>query len=426
MYSYQRSSALFVAAKRHIPGGVNSPVRAFGSVGGTPVFIQKAKGAYLYDVDGNAYIDYISSWGPMILGHNPPHIITAIAEQLQLGISFGTVTQAEVEIAQLITTQVPHIEQIRMVNSGTEACMSAIRLARGVTQRAKVIKFEGCYHGHSDAFLIKAGSGSATFGSPNSLGVTQGVAQDTLTATFNNLASVDRLLQAQGDQVAAIILEPIPGNMGCIPPQPDFLQGLRRRCDDYGILLIFDEVMTGFRMGFGGAQELFGVRADVVAYGKIIGAGLPVGAFAASREVMAQLSPMGGVYQAGTLSGNPLAMRAGLALLTTLCQDGAIYEQLEQKTEQLADGLRQALAGKVPFHIQTIGSMLTVFFTQEKVSDFEGAKRADNAHFKTFFHHMLRHGIYLPPSSFETWFISQAISPQDIQKTVEVASRCVF
>lgn len=425
MYSYQRSSALFRKAKEFIPGGVNSPVRAFNAVGGEPIFIKKAQGAYLYDQDDQIYIDYISSWGPMILGHNPPEVVACIKKQLDCGVSFGAPTELEVAIAEKIISRVPYIEQIRMVNSGTEACMAAVRLARGVTRRQKIIKFEGCYHGHADAFLIKAGSGSATFGATSSLGVSPSVARDTLIAGFNDLASVRSIFEAHKD-VAAVILEPITGNMGCILPEAGFLEGLRNLCDRYGALLIFDEVMTGFRMGFGGVQEMYKIRADIAVYGKIIGAGMPVGAFAGSREIMRHLSPEGGVYQAGTLSGNPLAMSAGMALLDTLASDREIYVRLDRKTKALAQGLRQALKGKVPFQIENIGSMLTVFFTSNKVKNFEDARKADNTHFKTFFHHMLCHGIYLPPSSFETWFISDAISSSDIEKTLEVASRCVF
>src|SRR5690606_30346641 len=326
---YQRSSALFVEAQKYIPGGVNSPVRAFKGVGGTPLFIKKAEGAYLYDEDNNRYIDYINSWGPMILGHAYPPVIEAIIAKAKQGTSFGAPTEIETEIAQLAVSMVPYIDKIRFVNSGTEACMSAVRLARGYTQKEKIIKFSGCYHGHSDAFLIAAGSGSSTFGVPNSAGVTQGAAQDTLLADFNSLESVERLFTDNLNQIAAIILEPVPGNMGCIPPKPGFLEGIRQLCDRYNALLIFDEVMTGFRLAPGGAQEYYNIKADIVCFGKVIGGGLPVGAFAANHEIMNHLAPLGPVYQAGTLSGNPLAMAAGLEMLRALNKDRAIYQRLE-------------------------------------------------------------------------------------------------
>ena len=340
---YQRSSALFKDAQEYIPGGVNSPVRAFKSVGGTPIFIKKAEGAYIYVEDGRAYVDYINSWGPMIIGHTDPRVLNATVEQMKNGFSFGTPTELETEIAKLITSVVPNIDMVRMVNSGTEACMSAIRLARGYTNRDKIVKFEGCYHGHSDSFLIKAGSGAATFGNPNSPGVTQGTAKDTLLAEYNNLEDVKALFEQNKDEIAAIIVEPIAGNMGCIVPEKGFLEGLRQICDANGALLIFDEVMTGFRQAMGGSQERLNINADIVTFGKVIGGGFPVGAFAARREIMNHLAPLGPVYQAGTLSGNPLAMAAGLSMLQSLNNDATIFQRLEDKTAYLEAGIRRVL-----------------------------------------------------------------------------------
>ncbi|MGA1777085.1 MAG: glutamate-1-semialdehyde 2,1-aminomutase, partial [Flavobacteriaceae bacterium] len=336
---YQRSSTLFKEAKQVIPGGVNSPVRAFQSVGGTPIFVERASGAYLYDVDGNILIDYIASWGPMILGHAYPPVIEAIKRRAEKGTSFGMPTELETTIASLALQMIPNMDKIRFVNSGTEACMSAVRLARGATKREKIIKFRGCYHGHSDAFLIQAGSGAVTFGSPSSPGVTQGTAKDTLLAGYNNLEEVASLFEEYPDEIAAIIVEPVAGNMGCVPPKNGFLEGLRSLCDRYGSLLIFDEVMTGFRLAKGGAQELLNIRADIATYGKVIGGGLPVGAFAAKEEIMKHLAPEGPVYQAGTLSGNPLAMAAGLAMLQALNEDAALYSRLDQKTQRLEEGM---------------------------------------------------------------------------------------
>ena len=418
---YERSSKLFLQAKNKIPGGVNSPVRAFKSVGGTPVFMESAKGAYLFDVDGNSYIDYINSWGPQILGHAFEPVINAIKDVAEKGTSFGTPSEVEVEIANLITSMVPGIDQIRMVNSGTEACMSAIRLARGYTGREKIIKFAGCYHGHSDAFLIAAGSGAMTFGTPNSPGVTQGTAKDTILAEYNNLESVDSIVSEFSGEIAAIILEPVAGNMGCIPPAPGFLESLRSICTEYGIMLIFDEVMTGFRIAPGGAQEYFGVTADIVCFGKIIGGGLPVGAFAARSEIMNYLAPTGPVYQAGTLSGNPLAMAAGYTMLKTLNNNNFVYVELESKTALLENGLRDVLNEKSLAHqINRVGSMISVHFCDNPVDDFESAKTADNDVFKRFFHHMLDNGIYLPPSAYETWFICNEICDKEIFRTLEV------
>jgi glutamate-1-semialdehyde 2,1-aminomutase len=402
---YQRSSALFEAAKKVIPGGVNSPVRAFKSVGGKPVFVEKAKGAYLHDVDGNRLIDYISSWGPMILGHAQEEVINAIAQQAKKGTSYGMPTALETEIAELVVSLVPNIDKVRFVNSGTEACMSAVRLARGYTHREKIIKFAGCYHGHSDAFLIQAGSGAITFGAPNSPGVTQGTAKDTLLADYNDLASVEAVFQQYPDEVAAIIIEPVAGNMGCIPPEPGFLEGLRTLCDQYGALLIFDEVMTGFRLGMGGAQERLGVNADIATYGKVVGGGLPVGAFAARTEIMQELAPDGPVYQAGTLSGNPLAMIAGLTTLQLLQADKALFTRLDGKTLQLHEGMKTLINEKgIPHQFNRFGSMLSLHFTEEKVTDFASACHADNELFKSYFHDALTaEDIAFTLEAFQDW-----------------------
>ncbi len=416
---YQRSSELFKAAQEVIPGGVNSPVRAFKSVGGTPIFVEKAKGAYLYDADGNSFIDYIASWGPMILGHAFAPVIEAVKSRAELGTSFGMPTALETEIATLALDMVPNMEKIRFVNSGTEACMSAIRLARGATKREKIIKFKGCYHGHSDAFLIQAGSGAMTFGSPSSPGVTAGTAKDTLLAAYNKLEEVKALFHEYPDEIAAIIIEPVAGNMGCIPPAEGFLEGLRSLCDQHQSLLIFDEVMTGFRLAKGGAQELLGIRADIVTFGKVIGGGLPVGAFAAKRSIMKHLAPEGPVYQAGTLSGNPLAMAAGLAMLQALNGDQKIYDRLEAKTERIEIGFREVLEGRdIPFQINRLGSMISLHFTEHAVVDFETAAFGNNPRFNSYFHGMLNEGIYLPPSAFESYFLNDALSYEDIDKTI--------
>jgi len=423
---YQRSSTLFKEAQQVIPGGVNSPVRAFKSVGGTPIFVEKAKGAYLYDVDGNSYMDYISSWGPMILGHAFPPVIEAVKERADRGTSFGIPTELETEIARLALQMIPNMDKIRFVNSGTEACMSAVRLARGATQREKIIKFKGCYHGHSDAFLIQAGSGAVTFGSPSSPGVTAGTAKDTLLADYNNLTEVEQLFQEYPEEIAAIIVEPVAGNMGCIPPAEGFLEGLRALCDQYTSLLIFDEVMTGFRLAKGGAQELLGVKADVVTYGKVLGGGLPVGAFAAKKEIMKHLAPEGPVYQAGTLSGNPLAMAAGLAMLQALDADPQIYTRLAEKTERLELGLNTVLENKgIPYQINRLGSMISLHFTEQPVIDFETAAMGDNERFNSYFHGMLNEGIYLPPSAFESYFLNDALSLEDIDKTIHSFQKVV-
>ena len=423
---YQRSSELFKAAQEVIPGGVNSPVRAFKSVGGTPIFVEKAKGAYLYDADGNSFIDYIASWGPMILGHAFAPVIEAVTSRAELGTSFGMPTALETEIATLALKMVPNMEKIRFVNSGTEACMSAIRLARGATKREKIIKFKGCYHGHSDAFLIQAGSGAMTFGSPSSPGVTAGTAKDTLLAAYNKLEEVEALFHEYPEEIAAVIIEPVAGNMGCIPPAEGFLEGLRSLCNQYQSMLIFDEVMTGFRLAKGGAQELLGVQADIVTFGKVIGGGLPVGAFAAKKSVMKHLAPDGPVYQAGTLSGNPLAMAAGLAMLQALNGDQKIYDRLEAKTERIEIGFREVLKGRdIPFQINRLGSMISLHFTEHVVVDFETAAFGNNPRFNSYFHGMLNEGIYLPPSAFESYFLNDALSYEDIDKTIDAFHKVV-
>ncbi|MBK5191857.1 MAG: glutamate-1-semialdehyde 2,1-aminomutase [Flavobacteriaceae bacterium] len=417
--NYKRSSELFEDAQKVIPGGVNSPVRAFKAVGGHPIFIESAQGAYLYDSDGNKYIDYINSWGPMILGHAHKPVVDAVIEKAKKGTSFGTPTEIETKIAELAVKMVPNIDKIRFVNSGTEACMSAVRLARGYTNKEKIIKFAGCYHGHSDSFLIQAGSGAITFGSPNSPGVTQGTAKDTLLAKYNDLESVRQLIEANKNEISCIILEPVAGNMGCIPPQDGFLEGLRSLCDQNDILLIFDEVMTGFRLAPGGVQERLGVNADIITFGKVIGGGLPVGAFAARSEIMDYLSPIGPVYQAGTLSGNPLAMAAGLAMLNELDQNRRIFESLDKKTAYLHAGIANALkSNNVKHTINRIGSMMSIHFTEQPVIDFESAATGNTNTFKEFFHGMLDHGIYLAPSAFETWFITEALSYKDLDDTI--------
>lgn len=420
---YKRSSALFKEAQKVIPGGVNSPVRAFKAVGGDPIFVESAKGAYLYDADGNKLIDYIASWGPMILGHAYQPVLDAVIAKAEKGTSFGMPTEIETEIASLAVSMVPGIEKIRFVNSGTEACMSAVRLARGYTSKEKIIKFAGCYHGHSDSFLIEAGSGAVTFGVPNSPGVTSGTAKDTLLAPYNDLESVKKLISENKDQIACIILEPVAGNMGCIPPADGFLEGLRQLCDVHDILLIFDEVMTGFRLAAGGAQELLGVKADIVTFGKVIGGGLPVGAFAARNEIMEHLAPLGPVYQAGTLSGNPLAMAAGLAMLKSLHESPEIYQSLDRKTAYLHHGLNGVLkASSLPYVINSMGSMISVHFTEEAVVDFKSSAKGNNDTFRKFFHGMLERGIYLPPSAFESWFLNDALSYEDLDKTIDACS----
>jgi glutamate-1-semialdehyde 2,1-aminomutase len=421
---YQRSSQLFAEAEKVIPGGVNSPVRAFKAVGGTPIFVKSAKGAYLFDEDGNKLIDYINSWGPMILGHAYQPVINTLIEKVQLGTSFGMPTELETQIAALAVSMVPNIDKIRFVNSGTEACMSAIRLARGFTKRDKIIKFAGCYHGHSDSFLIQAGSGAVTFGAPNSPGVTAGTARDTLLAKYNDLENVATIIEANKNEIAAIIVEPVAGNMGCIPPNKGFLEGLRKLCTENAILLIFDEVMTGFRLARGGVQELLNVKADMVCFGKVIGGGLPVGAFAARNEIMNYLAPLGPVYQAGTLSGNPLAMAAGLAMLQALDADPEIYKRLEEKTAYLAGGIDTVLtANKVAFTINRVGSMISVHFDTAPVVDFQTASKGDNATFKKFFHGLLNEGIYIAPSAYESWFITDALTYKDLDYTIQAVDK---
>lgn len=423
---FKRSRALFEEARKYIPGGVNSPVRAFKSVGGTPIFIKSAKGAYLTDEDGNKYIDYINSWGPMILGHNHTEVVEAVRKQMQNGFSFGTPTELETEIAKLITSFVPNIDKIRMVNSGTEACMSAIRLARGYTSRNKIIKFEGCYHGHSDSFLIKAGSGAATFGNPNSPGVTNGTAKDTLLARYNDIDSVQSLFENNKNEIAAVILEPIAGNMGCVPPKKDFLKQLKLLCKDNQSLLIFDEVMTGFRAKLGGAQDFFNVQADIVTYGKIIGGGMPVGAFAARKEIMDFLSPEGKVYQAGTLSGNPIAMCAGYTTLSILKSDLDIYDRITQTTKILSTELKAIFeSAGIQICINQCTSMLTLFFGISEVSNFDDASKSDHDMFNKYFHFLLENGIYLPPSGYETWFISDCIKEDEIDKTLTISKKFI-
>ncbi len=413
----ETSKTLFEKAKQYIPGGVNSPVRAFKAVGGDPLFLKKAKGAYLYDEDDNAFIDLINSWGPMILGHAHPAIEEAIQQAVKNSPSFGAPSEREVRIAELITEMVPSIEKVRMVNSGTEATMSAIRVARGFTGRDKVLKFEGCYHGHGDSFLIAAGSGAMTMGAPDSPGVTKGTAKDTLLAPYNNIEAVKEIVASNKDEIAAIILEPVVGNMGCVLPEEGFLQELRTLCDEAAIVLIFDEVMTGFRLAKGGAQELFGVTPDMTTLGKIIGGGMPVGAYGGKTEIMNHVSPQGPVYQAGTLSGNPVAMAAGLAQLTQLNEHPEIYRELEETTSEIVEGYKQILEAKeIDYSINQVGSMFSLFFTNQKVIDFETAKSCDQKAFGDYFRSMLNQGIYLAPSQFESLFISKAIGATEVDK----------
>ena len=418
------SARLFERAQLSIPGGVNSPVRAFKSVGGTPLFIAKAQGAYLFDADGNRYIDYINSWGPMILGHAYAPVIDAICKTAMQSTSFGAPTELEVQVAELIKQMVPNVDLVRMVNSGTEACMSAIRLARGYTGRNKIIKFEGCYHGHADAFLVKAGSGVATMNIQTVPGVTAGVANDTLNAAYNDLGQVEELVRANNNEIAAIIIEPVAGNMGCILPKPGFLEGLRNICDRENIVLILDEVMTGFRLAKGGAQELLKIDADLITYGKVIGGGLPVGAFGGKRKIMELISPLGNVYQAGTLSGNPIAMIAGYTLLMELNDHGEIYSELDKKCAYLSEGMHSILKKKnIDHRINRLGSMISVHFSDHDIVDFATAAKADIPLFNLFFHHMLDNGIYLPPSAFESWFLSNALSYEDIDLTLNAVER---
>ena len=420
-----KSESLYAAARQLIPGGVNSPVRAFNGVGGVPLFIASADGAYLYDVDGKAYIDYVGSWGPMVLGHNHPAIREAVIVAAEQGLSFGAPTEREVEMARRVTSLVPSMEMVRMVNSGTEATMSAIRLARGYTGRDKIIKFEGCYHGHADCLLVKAGSGALTLGQPNSPGVPADFARHTLTCVYNDLDSVRQSFNQYPDAIAAVIVEPVAGNMNCVPPLPEFLPGLRALCDEFGALLIIDEVMTGFRVALAGAQSYYGVRPDLTCLGKIIGGGMPVGAFGGRRDVMQALAPTGPVYQAGTLSGNPIAMAAGLACLTEVARPG-VHQRLTELTTQLAQGLLKAAAAEnIPLVVNHVGGMFGLFFTDaHRVASYQDVAGCDVERFKRFFHLMLDAGIYLAPSAFEAGFMSLAHTPQNIDDTVAAAQRC--
>ncbi len=418
-----RSRKLFDEAKKHIPGGVNSPVRAFRSVGGDPLFIKKAKGSKIIDADGKTYIDYVLSWGPMILGHTHPRVTAALKKAVTSGTSFGAPTELEITLAKLVKKAVPSIEMVRMVSSGTEATMSAIRAARGFTSRDRILKFDGCYHGHGDSLLVKAGSGVATLGLPDSPGVPADLAKHTLTVAYNDLAAVRETAAQEGERIACVIVEPVAGNMGCVPPAPGFLEGLREVCDQYGIVLIFDEVMTGFRVAYGGAQALYQIKPDLTCLGKVIGGGLPVGAFGGKREIMEKIAPIGPIYQAGTLSGNPLAMTAGIETLKLLSRPG-VYKTLEQLSSGLEKGLREvAREAGVPATINRVGSMFTTFFTDRKVTDFASAKTSDTTRFGNFFRSMLANGVNLAPSQFEAAFLSLAHTKADIAKTVEAARK---
>lgn len=423
-YSISHSQELFEKAQKYIPGGVNSPVRAFKGVGGTPIFFEKGEGSRVFDADGNSYIDYVGSWGPMIMGHARGDVIDAVKQRLDQGLSFGAPTEIEIEMAETVCNLMPGMDMVRMVNSGTEATMSAIRLARGFTGRDKMVKFEGCYHGHADSLLVKAGSGALTLGVPSSPGVPEGVASDTVTLTYNDIEGVRQYFAESGKDIACIIVEPVAGNMNCIPPAPGFLECLREVCDENGAVLIFDEVMTGFRVSLTGAQGHFGVQPDMTTLGKVIGGGLPVGAFGGKREIMEYLAPVGPVYQAGTLSGNPLAMAAGLSMMKSIRQPG-LYEQLSQRVQQLTEGL-QAAADKhgIPFTTNSAGSMFGFFFTGEKqISRFEQVCNCDQERFCAFFHEMLKEGVYLAPSAFEAGFMSAAHSEQDVADTIAAAER---
>ena len=415
-----QSEALFNEAVKYIPGGVNSPVRAFGSIGSTPRFITKADKAYMWDEDGNCYIDYIGSWGPMILGHNFPEVKESVLKACEKGLSFGCATAIEVEMAEFICDHIPHVDMVRMVNSGTEAVMSAVRVARGFTGKNKIIKFAGCYHGHSDAMLVSAGSGVMTSGVPDSAGVPKGCTEDTMTAVYNDLDSVRALMEQADGQTAAVIVEAVGANMGVVPPKKGFLEGLRKLCDEYGALLIFDEVITGFRLAFGGAAEYFGVTPDLVTYGKIIGAGMPVGAYGGRREIMELVSPVGKVYQAGTLSGNPIAMAAGLTQLKYLYEHQEIYKDLEEKGKRLYGGMEKILAEKnLPYHINHVSSLGSLFFTEQEVVDYTSAKSSDTKAFSEYFKGMLAQGIHMAPSQFEAMFLSVAHTDEIIDQTLE-------
>lgn len=418
--NFKKSKSLFKQAQKYIPGGVNSPVRAFKSVGGNPLFIKKAFGAKIFDVDGNKFIDFIGSWGPHLFGHNPPFIKKALLQTIKNGTSFGAPSELEVKIAKLISELVPSIEMIRMVNSGTEAAMSAVRAARGFTGKEKFIKFEGCYHGHADYFLIKAGSGALTFGVPTSPGVTKGNAADTLIANYNDIESVKKIISKNKNQIAALIIEPIAGNMGVVKAEANFLKELRSICSEEKIILIFDEVMSGFRVSKGGAQEIYDIKPDLTTFGKIIGGGLPVGAFGGKKEIMEMIAPVGPVYQAGTLSGNPLAMAAGFAALSYIKNNPGVYKKLEKKSSYLQNGFEDNLKSlKKNFAINRAGSMITMFFTEEKVKNFKSAVKSNTKLYGKYFHQMLKKGILLPPAQFEAFFISTAHSKEDLNKTIK-------
>lgn len=419
-----RSSELFTAAQKHIPGGVNSPVRAFKGVGGDPIFFSKAKGPYVYDEDDNQYIDYVGSWGPMIVGHAHPDVLKSVQKTMQNGLSFGAPTELETQMADKVCELVPSMDMVRMVSSGTEATMSALRLARGYTGRDKIVKFEGCYHGHSDSLLVKAGSGALTLGVPTSPGVPASLAEHTITLSYNNIEEVKNTFKEIGDQIACIIVEPVAGNMNCIPPVPGFLEGLREVCDEHGSVLILDEVMTGFRVSLGGAQGYYNIKPDLTTLGKVIGGGMPVGAFGGKREIMEQIAPLGPIYQAGTLSGNPVAMAAGLATLNIISQPG-FYEALTQKTETLVKGLEERAANaNIPLTTNQVGAMFGFFFTEEKnITTFEQVSACDAERFKKFYHGMLEQGIYLAPSAYETGFVSSTHSDADINQTLDAAER---
>ncbi|SMM99764.1 Glutamate-1-semialdehyde aminotransferase [uncultured Candidatus Thioglobus sp.] len=422
-----KSEQLFNQAQDYIPGGVNSPVRAFKGVGGTPIFFTRGEGAYLFDADDNQYIDYVASWGPMILGHANQTVVNAVQKVLHNGLGFGAPTEIETDLAKKVCAMVPSIELVRMVSSGTEATMSAIRLARGFTGRDDIVKFEGCYHGHSDSLLVKAGSGALTLGEPSSAGVPADFAKHTLTLEYNNLEQVQAVFAEKGKDIACIIVEPVAGNMNCIPPVDGFLQGLRAVCDEYGVVLIFDEVMTGFRVAKGGAQEKYGVKPDLTTLGKVIGGGLPVGAFGGKREIMQYIAPLGAVYQAGTLSGNPMSMAAGLAMLEAIDDDKNLYQNLEQKAKKLTDGIvRKAQENNIPMTANVVGGMFGLFFTDaDRVTNFEQTSECDVARFNKFFHLMLAQGVYLAPSAYEAGFISTAHTDADIQSTIEAAEKCL-